>query len=68
MTHWFDLRWQDLRMAIRTGVGTVVLSLVLAACGGAPAATVRPTIATPSAAKTLAPATSTPPSSEVPMT
>jgi len=47
-------------MAIRTRAAALAVCLFVAACGSAPAATVRPTIATPSPDATSAPVTTAP--------
>ena len=54
-------------MATPTRPVVLAACFVLAACRGAPAATVRPTIATPSPEATSAPVTGGPPPSEIPM-
>jgi Raf kinase inhibitor-like YbhB/YbcL family protein len=55
-------------MATRTLLATLATCLLLAACGGTPVVTIRPTIATPSPGSTQAPATRSAAPSEVPMT
>lgn len=54
-------------MATRLDVVALAAGLVLAGCAGTPAATVRPTIATPEPELIGAPVTDEPPASEIPM-
>jgi Raf kinase inhibitor-like YbhB/YbcL family protein len=62
---WFDLAWQDVSVASRNRI--VALAACLAACQAPPTASIRPTVETPPATSTIAPAAFGPTQSEIAM-